>query len=425
MKFRPSIWVAVPAFAFVIACGPSARNPNGGGPDGGSNGSNCVDEDGDGWTTCDGDCCDNTMECANPAQVNPGAYDVPGDGADNDCDGQIDNAVAACDTGLSSDSSTAADYAKAIDICQTTTMDDPMKKWGLISAVFTKADGSSQLDSAQSVQHSIRAHYGSNAAMKPHAGASLIELSTGNAAATGDTNPGPDFDEDGENGAMSDFPADFLAANNGTLPNAPGCDPPDLTGGAGDPIMLTLTIRVPTNASSFSMDINFFSSEFPEWTCTEFNDFFVVLLDSSWNGMPANPTDKNLALYTAPDMKTYPVGVNLAAGNTGLFTQCKNGTIGCDGDVSNLKISTCSGTADLTGTGMDATDDLGGGCSGGDNEIGGATGWLTTSGNVTPGEIMKLRIAIWDTSDDALDSLAVIDNFKWSAAPSTPGTVIE
>jgi hypothetical protein len=55
---------------------------------------------------------------------------------------------------------------------------------------------------------------------------------------------------------------------------------------------------------------------------------------------------------------------------------------------------------------------------------GGGTGWLTTSGNVQPGETMKLRIAIWDTSDHAYDSLAVIDGFKWSADTSMPGTVI-
>jgi hypothetical protein len=63
------------------------------------------------------------------------------------------------------------------------------------------------------------------------------------------------------------------------------------------------------------------------------------------------------------------------------------------------------------------------GCTGA--QTGGATGWLTTSGNVVGGEIIKLRIAIWDTSDHALDSLAVIDNFKWSVTASDPGTVIE
>ena len=44
--------------------------------------------------------------------------------------------------------------------------------------------------------------------------------------------------------------------------------------------------------------------------------------------------------------------------------------------------------------------------------------------NVVGGEVIKLRIAIWDTSDGALDSLSIIDNFEWSVDASTPGTVI-
>ena len=180
---------------------------------------------------------------------------------------------------------------------------------------------------------------------------------------------------------------------------------------------------MPTNVQSFSLDTNFFSDEFPEWTCSPFNDFFVVLLDSMYSGTPANPSDKNLAFYQSGTNK-YPVGVNLAAGNTGLFKQCVNGTTGCSsasfGGMSGM-ISTCASTAELAGTGMDQA--ASGQCDA-TSKKGGGTGWLTTSGNVQPGEIMTLRIAIWDTSDSALDSLAVIDNFRWSGTPSAPGTVI-
>src|SRR4029077_11840565 len=125
----------------------------------------------------------------------------------------------------------------------------------------------------------------------------------------------------------SGFPADFLAAHGGTLPNAPGCPPPDIvTSQANDPVMLEFTIKVPSNAHSFSLKSNFYSYEFPEWTCSPYNDFFVVLLDSAYSGTPANPTDKNLAFYQQPNTTNiYPVGVNLAYGNTGLFTQCVNG----------------------------------------------------------------------------------------------------
>jgi hypothetical protein len=96
-----------------------------------------------------------------------------------------------------------------------------------------------------------------------------------------------------------------------------------------------------------------------------------------------------------------------------------NGATGCAGTAGT--ISSCINTDDLMNTGFD--DPSPGSCDA--NSLkGGATGWLTTSGNVVPGEIMTLRIAIWDTSDHALDSLAVIDGFEWSADPSTPGTVI-
>ena len=35
------------------------------------------------------------------------------------------------------------------------------------------------------------------------------------------------------------------------------------------------------------------------------------------------------------------------------------------------------------------------------------------------------RIALWDTSDGAYDSVAMIDNFQWSLNPSDPGTVVD
>ncbi|HEY4238698.1 MAG TPA: MopE-related protein, partial [Kofleriaceae bacterium] len=209
-----------------------------------------VDADGDGYTTCGGDCCDST-ECSNPKAVNPGAYDVAGDGVDNDCDGTVDNAVLSCDQSVSGQSTNGMDYAKAIDICQQTTMADPMKRWGVIDATFSLASGTG---SPNKEQHAILKEYGTG--ITPHAGTGLALFSTGIAAGEHD----PDYDASVEMstewGASSAFPADFLAANGGALPNAPGCPAPSGSK-AGDPIMLTMHIRVPTNASSFSLDMNF------------------------------------------------------------------------------------------------------------------------------------------------------------------------
>jgi hypothetical protein len=376
-----------------------------------------VDQDMDGFTTCGGDCCDST-ECSKPEAVNPGAFDAAGNHVDDDCNGTVDDTILLCDQNLASNSADALDFAKAIDICQTATETD--KRWGVISGSLTLVDGTGVPDPEG---HAIRPQYG--AGVLPQGGVSLAILSTGGAAAKNDTMPafhatGFDFvnyEHTGTN--TSPFPSDFFIANGNQLPNAPGCPDP-LGDVANDPEMLTLRVRVPTNAKSFKLSTNFFSSEFPEWTCSAFNDFFVVLLDSTYNGMPANPADKNLAFFQPMGTMTkVPVGVNLGHGNTGLFTQCTNGATGCSGMAGS--ISTCLATTQLVGTGFD--DPFPGRCDA--NSLnGGATGWLVTSGNVTPGEIITLRIGIWDTSDHVMDSLAVIDGFQWSVDVAQPGTVI-
>lgn len=369
------------------------------------------DRDGDGFSTCDGDCCDST-ECGTPGLANPGAFDQNGNGVDDDCNGFADDTVLLCDQGLMSNSTNGKDFAKAIDICQEATMGD--KKWGVIEASLTLPDGTGM---PEDVAHSIRPRFGTK--VMPRGGVNMAVLSSGHAAAKGDTNPSYNDFVSYSGSKSSGFPADFVAANMGSLPNAPGC--PDPSGAmANDPVMLTLKVRVPSNARSFSLKSNFYSAEFPEWTCSAYNDFFVVLLDSTYMGTPANPMDKNLAFYTQPGTtNNYPVGVNLAHGNTGLFTQCVNGETGCSGMAGS--ISTCIAQDDLTGTGFD--DSAPNSCDTNSLE-GGATGWLTTSGNVTPGEIITLRIAIWDTSDRAYDSLALVDGFQWSVDSTQPGTVI-
>ena len=372
------------------------------------------DYDMDGFTTCAGDCCDS-VECTKPGLANPGAFDAPGNDFDDDCNGVKDDTLLLCDQGLNSNSTTGMDFAKAIDICQTAT--DTNKKWGVIDAKVTLADGTGVPDKEG---YAIRGRFGAN--VLPQGGVNLALISSGGAAAKADTNPAyhpwVSYTHTGTN--TSAYPQDFYIANGNKLPNAPGCQAPSGTT-ANDPVMLTFRVRVPTNARSFKLYTNFYSAEFPEWTCTSFNDFFVVLLDSTYMGDPPNPMDKNLAFYQAPgSMTKVPVGVNLGHGNTGLFTQCVNGVTGCSSPMPG-SITTCVGTNLLAGTGFD--DPANGSCD--TNSLqGGATGWLETRGNVTPGEVITLRIAVWDTSDHAWDSLAVVDGFQWSTEVAQPGTDI-
>src|SRR5262249_20988643 len=136
------------------------------------------------------------------------------------------------------------------------------------------------------------------------------------------------------------------------------------------------------------------------------------------NGTPSpipNPIDKNLMTYTNGNQK-WPIGINVAGG-TPLFSVCESQTSnpGCwDTSVSPMSCS-LGITPNLMGTGFEKP-------SLGTCTIGGGTFWLTTAGSVIPGDIVELRIAIWDVGDSIFDSLALIDGFQWLAQATSPGT---
>ncbi|HRI07364.1 MAG TPA: choice-of-anchor L domain-containing protein [Nannocystaceae bacterium] len=371
------------------------------------------DLDKDGWTVCQGDCCDAVgPNCLNPELVNPGAFEVPSNMVDDDCDMMIDNPVALCGGGLASNSSNALDYAKAIDLCQTTTENPPLnqKKWGVISGSLTRANGAG---TPYANSKSIRPGFGTN--ITPQLGTNIAVLSTGGAADLNDVNPAyQDFQIGVDTATNSPAPADWLAAHGNVFPNAPGC-PAAGSNQAYNSIQLRLRVRVPTNAKSFNVQMFFFSSEWPEWTCTPYNDMFVTLVDSAGAG---NPADKNIAIYKTMNNQIFPVGVNLVKAANGLFTQCKNGTFGCSG-LNGGTYNGCTGTNLLAGTGFDIVE---GGC-GTNNTTGGGTGWLKMSGNVKGGETMEIRFDIWDTSDGVYDSLVLLDAWQWSVQASQPGVI--
>lgn len=247
----------------------------------------------------------------------------------------------------------------------------------------------------------------------------MVVLSTGAAAAPGQTNPSyAAFVPGLDTLTTSPAPADWLAANGNAFPNAPGCPQPTGAPTVYNPVMLTLNIHVPDNAHSFSVGASFLSAEYAEYVCSPFNDMFVALLDSGYSGLPANPADKNLAFFRSPANLVYPIGVNLAFGNTGLFAQCQNGATGCSVGAVSGSTTTCVGTAGLAGTGMDIIDP--GNCVA-NSPRGGGTDWIELRGNVEPGEVVALRLAIWDTSDGSWDSLVLLDAFRWSVDTVEPG----
>jgi len=270
-------------------------------------------------------------------------------------------------------------------------------------------------------------------------GQKAVVLSTGIAADKQQTSPGPNL------GGVLDFPSTkhmptsevdiaacsdpncikdwFTTANlplkeANQLPAAPKCGTG--TGGtpklARDSVMLMLKLRAPTNARAFSLSSYFLSAEFPSFVCSSFNDQFAVLVDTPKPTFPVpNPVDKNLMVFD--DGKgQWPIGINVAKG-TPLFSVCN---LACatdpnKGGNAEVSASSCSlGAAQLLNTGFGVND--------GTCPAGGGTFWLTTTGNVVPGQLLTLRIVIWDVGDTTFDSTVVLDGFKWLLDATVPGT---
>lgn len=303
-----------------------------------------IDADKDGVNACD-DCNDNDPS------VRPGAFDVPGNGVDDDCDGKIDD-VATCDTGLASDSSDPLDMAKAMDICDK----NATASWPTL---------------ADARAHQVAADWGS--VFMPRLGASLAALSSGIAADKDDTKPmfdgaatpqqGTDF---GKTGAT--FPVSPMSFACG---NATYQDPAT----ANDYTELKVQLVVPVNARSFAIDAAYLTAEAPEAVCggtwNTFDDPAFILLDSqAFKGNVATGGAHGRALSV----------------KSGLLTRT-------------------TGTA-LAGTGMDK--DMGNGAL-----AGSATDWMTFEAPVVPGETITLRFVVMDLADGVMDTQLLVDHFRW------------
>ena len=352
-----------------------------------------VDSDGDGWGTCDGDCCDGVNFCSStPELVNPGAFEVIGNGIDDDCDPATSDTVAppACSTVADFSAVTATHAAQAMDLCQFTTANPPLpqKKWGVITAEQVLANGSpagGQISNFQNWQTAVLTDYGT--AVAPKNGPTMAGISTGRMRDAGDSgfvnpNGGTGF------GSSSTPPPVYWAAHGNVLPSSLGCNGPCTSGNdANDSINIRLSIRVPTNANSFSYKFKFYSAEYPEWTCTTFNDFYLALINT---GAPGIPADTNISF----DSLGNPFSVN-----NGFFEVC-----------APFSCYTCpAGTAELAGTGMDGN-------------VGGGSVWLMTTAPIVAGETIVIELLTFDVGDTAYDSLVLLDDWLWDINPASVGT---
>jgi hypothetical protein len=266
------------------------------------------------------------------------------------------------------------------------------------------------MDNIRNWQNAVLQNYGN--VITPHKGPTFAAMSSGkmrdeNDAGFVQPNSGTQFNgvtagtadakavNLGVNLPPSNTPIGFYLSKQspaGGLPGGKCGNTTCLTGNvAHDSIDVQIKIRVPTNAQSFSYDFRFFSAEYQTYQCTTFNDFYLALLTSSLpQGIPA---DHNISF----DSLNKPVSVN-----NGFFEVCP---------VNFKNCSPCpGGTAELAGTGMEI------------NNTGGGTTWLTTDAPIVPGEIITLDLMLFDVGDKQLDSLVILDNFRWNLSPATVNT---
>lgn len=330
-----------------------------------------TDFDGDGFSPAQGDC----QEC--DAGVNPGAYDFPSNSVDEDCDGTADNAVATCDSALTQ-LGDAWDHAKAIGLCKVATS----SSWGVMSADFVQANGTTAC--TNTLQREIASTFGSG--NLPTEGSKLSVFSSGTARTSSESG----YVQPNGNGYAPNTSSTPAYA----VPAASGCS----AGTAGnDSCGLKLKIRAPTNAKSFAFNFDFFTSEYPEWVCTAYNDAFVAYYLGSLN----TQTNKNISF----DSVGNPVSVN-----NGLFS------------IPGVTPPPSSGShVKLNGSGFDGVcaNNYSGTKYSANSICGGATGWLNTSAPVKPGEEITLQFSIWDTGDHKWDSTVLLDHFSWSASAAS------
>jgi len=253
-----------------------------------------------------------------------------------------------------------------------------------------------------------------NAFWTPREGSNLLVLSTGtlplpDASGRIELAPAQTHAADGDNGNPDDasLPAPISAApgSNGGAGGTPfmGCDGvgdcsetlPGLLGAGpvNDLLSMSFDVAVPGRTRGFRVDVAWLSAEFPARVDAAQNDAFVLWVSSeAYVGNIATDAGRPM---TATGLRPRLVEAEL------------------HGDAPAL-----------IGTGMAGS--TGGPCTFPWADYaqcprGAASGWLTLDGPANPGEILTVTAALFDHGDTELDTIVLLDDWRWHCAGCTPG----
>jgi len=307
-----------------------------------------------------------------------------GDGGSGGAENVIADPDGPCDDGISASTDDPFDGARAVGLCKLASGDDD---WGVIDAEWVRVDGSDAINvSGYDIGHGVLHRFGDR--VQPREGERVLVLSSGTARLPGQLG--------------YESPTGFDKGYTGPSPEgypkeSPACEGV-VTGETHDDVALEITLRAPPGAQSFGFDFNFFTYEWPDWVCSQFNDFFVALLQPPLDGLP----DGNISF----DQLGNSVSVNMAFVRV---CDCVGGPPCGAPPLTPVIAYDCElGSDQLSDTGFEERA---------------ATGWLVTKAPVEPDQVIKLRWGVYDSGDGVLDSTTVIDHFRWLGDPAdSPGT---
>jgi hypothetical protein len=143
-----------------------------------------------------------------------------------------------------------------------------------------------------------------------------------------------------------------------------------------DKLWMQMDLTVPVETEGYIFDFAYFSSEFPTWYDTQFNDLFIAWSTSeTYTGNITFVNDAPLTITSLED--------------AGAF-QYKNNA------------------PQLAGTGFEGHA---------------GTGWFVARGSAAPEETFQLTFFIADMADSILATGVLLDNFRWECAGCIPNEV--
>ncbi|EDM73865.1 hypothetical protein PPSIR1_37394 [Plesiocystis pacifica SIR-1] len=143
-----------------------------------------------------------------------------------------------------------------------------------------------------------------------------------------------------------------------------------------DKLWMTMNLTVPVGTEGYIFDFAYFSSEFPSWYNTQYNDLFIAWSTSeSYTGNITFVNDAPLTITSLED--------------AGAFQYKDN-------------------APELAGTGFEGNA---------------GTGWFVARGSAVPEETFELTFFIADMADSVLATGVLLDNFRWECTGCIPSEV--